>query len=56
MKRKIALPKGLSLEDLRGRRDLAKHDGDFKLAFACALEIDKIKFPKSKSLPPTPTA
>jgi hypothetical protein len=48
MKRKIELPKGLSLKDLRWRRDLAKHDGDFKLAFACALEIDKIKFGKAE--------
>jgi len=35
-----------SLQDLRDRRDMATRDGDFKLALACAIEIDRIKFPK----------
>lgn len=39
---KAALVK-LPLEDLRWRRDLAKHDGDFELAFECAVAIDKKK-------------
>jgi len=30
-----------SLEVLRFRRDLAARDGDLKLAFACAVAIDK---------------
>lgn len=44
MSKKIKLPKGLDIEDLRFRRDLAKKDGDFQLAFACALAIDEIKY------------
>ena len=32
---------GNNLEDLRFRRDLAVRDGDLKLAFACAIAIDK---------------
>lgn len=47
MKRaKIKLPKGLDIEELRWRRDLATRDGDLDLAFACALAIDKIKYGK----------
>jgi hypothetical protein len=38
---KIELPKDATLEELRSRRDLAQIDGDIKLAFACALAIDK---------------
>lgn len=34
------LAKEMDLEDLRWRRDLAKHDGDFKLAFTLATAID----------------
>ena len=30
-----------SLEDLRFRRDIAVRDGDMKLAWACAVAIDK---------------
>lgn len=34
------LAKECSLEDLRWRRDLAKRDGDFRLAFRLATAID----------------
>lgn len=40
---KLAADKTITLADLRFRRDLAKHDGDFKLAFALAVAIDKRK-------------
>lgn len=45
---KLKLPKGLDVEELRWRRDLAQRDGDFRLAFECALAIDKIKYGKPK--------
>jgi hypothetical protein len=32
---------GMTLEDMRERRDLAVHDGDMRLAFALAIEIDR---------------
>ncbi len=34
---------GMTLQELRSRRDLAIIDCDFKLAFTLALEIDKLK-------------
>lgn len=37
----LRLPKNVTLEDLRWRRDLALRDGDRKLALACAIAIDK---------------
>lgn len=37
------LAKECDIHELRWRRDLAKRDGDFKLAFACAVAIDKKK-------------
>ena len=46
---KIKLPKNLTLEDLRWRRDLAMHEGDFDLAFACAVRIDAVKYGKVKT-------
>ena len=42
---KIVLPKDATIEELRSRRDLAQVDGDFKLAMACAVAIDKLRFP-----------
>ncbi len=31
----------LTLEELRARRDMAVHDGDLKIAYACASAIDR---------------
>ncbi len=35
------LPSGLSLQDLRWKRDIAARDGDLQLALAYAIAIDK---------------
>jgi hypothetical protein len=34
---------GMTLDDLRFRRDLAKREGDLGLAFKCAVAIDRLK-------------
>jgi hypothetical protein len=34
-----------TLDELRERRDLAVYDGDLKLAFQLATEIDKVRSP-----------
>ena len=48
--RRIKLPKSLTIEDLRIRRDIGQHDCDFDLAMACAIRIDAVKYGKVKTV------